>query len=167
MFTLFHLGQLVGTTEFEHPGSTPNQRLGKFQPTDYGLTVLPRLTGLLEAAFGLKREMERLGIDPEGDADVISAALEEIPDGRRVVDVGRAISEMELRNDNGQVVVFTSLAISDVRQLIALAGEVTGSHEDPDDVGDWRYLISATFTPPREPDAATAAGWLHRPGTRN
>lgn len=166
MFTLYHLGQVVGTSDFDHPGAAPNQRVGAFEPTPYGLTILPRITGLLEAGLGLKRAMERAGIDPDGDVDAIRAAFEELPEGRRVVDVGRAISELELRNEQGAVVTFTSLAISDVREMIALArgDEPT---DLPEDLGEWRFLISATFTPARVPDVATVAGWLHRPGTRN
>jgi hypothetical protein len=64
MFSLYHCGRLVGTTDFAHAGPAPHQRLGQFQPTEYGLTVLPRITGLLEAAFGLKRALERAGSIP-------------------------------------------------------------------------------------------------------
>ena len=181
MFTLYHCGRLVGTTDFAHAGPAPHQRLGQFQPTEYGLTVLPRITGLLEAAFGLKRALERDGIDPDGDPDVISDALERLPEGQRVIDVGRAISELELRNEHGHVVTFASLAISDVKEMMALARgpddpdeepdeaneESDDSNGEPDDLGDWQFLISATFIPARVPDVATVAGWLHRPGTRN
>lgn len=174
MFTLFHCGQVVGTTDFAHAGPAPHQRLGQFQPTEYGLTVLPRITGLLEAAFGLKRALERDGIDPEGDPDVITEALERLPEGQRVIDVGRAISELELRNEHGHVITFASLAISDVKEMLALARGPDEANEGPDesreetdDLGDWQYLISATFIPARVPDASTAVGWLHRPGTRN
>jgi hypothetical protein len=119
---------------------------------------------------------------------VISDALERLPEGQRVIDVGRAISELELRNEHGHVITFASLAISDVKEMIALArgtdetndepndeietpcdsnGELHESKGDPDELGDWQFLISATFTPARVPDVATVAGWLHRPGTRN
>jgi hypothetical protein len=168
VFTLYHLGQEVGSTDFAHAGSAPNQRLGAFLPTPYGTAFLPRITGLLEAGLELKLAMEREGIDPDADPDAITSALETLPEGRRLLDVGRATTELELRNEHGVRVPFSSLAISDVREMMALARrDGREAPALPDDLGEWSYLISATFAPARVPDVAAVASWLRRPGSRN
>ena len=167
MFTLYHLGQAVGSTDLAHSGPAPNQRLGAFLPSPYGVALMPRIAGFLEATFLLKRAMEREGI-PENDPDAVASALETLPEGKRVLDVGRATSELELRNEHGVTVPFSMLMISDVREMAALT-QHGASHPStlPDDLGSWRYIISATFTPASVPDVATAASWLRRPGSRN
>jgi hypothetical protein len=168
MFTLHHLGQEVGSTDFAHAGPAPNQRLGAFLPTPYGVALMPRIAGFLEAAFRLKRALEREGIDPENDPEAVASALETLPEGQRVVDVGRATSELQLRNAHGVAVPFSMLMISDVREMVALTRLDAGNLGTlPDDLGAWRYIISATFTPARVPDVETVAGWLRRPGSRN
>jgi hypothetical protein len=167
MFTLYHLGHEVGSTDFCHAGPAPNQRLGAFLPTPYGVALMPRVAGFLEATLRLKQAMERMGIDPESDPGAVASALETLPEGRRVLDVGRATLELELRNEHGIAVPFSMLMISDVREMATLAQRGTGKVSLPDDLGDWSYIISATFTPARVPDAATAASWLRRPGSRN
>jgi hypothetical protein len=172
-YTLSLDGRVVGETEFEHAGPDPGQRVGIFQPTEHGLEVLSRLTGLLSAAVGLKQAMERRGISHEdADADAVMELLENTAEGQRVVEHAKALDALELRDHSGHRVQFTSIAVSDLRELRRLTAElhlsenamITSSECDEGP----QYVISATFgTDGRTPRArrVTASRW--RPFSQN
>lgn len=141
---------MVGETEFEHPGPDPGQRLGVFQPTEHGFEVLPRLTGLLSAALGLKQAMERRGISHEdADADAVIDLLENTAEGQKVVEHAKALDALELRDPDGHRVDFTSIAVSDLHELRQLSAELQLSENTAIASGECdegpQYVISATF----------------------
>jgi hypothetical protein len=95
-YTLWHCGVLIGETDFEEPGRRPPQYAGIFRPTDYGLVVFPRLTGILTAevlafkqiAFidlaelavlsrklGCREDMDAEALPPEAPQYVVSVTL--------------------------------------------------------------------------------------------
>ena len=145
-YTLFLHGQLVGDTDFDHAGPGPQQHLGIFRPTEHGLEVLPRLTGFLTAAAALKQVVERRGIDPEAmQPDTVIEVLERTCEGQRMIDVVKALDALELHDATGARVRFTSIAVSDLRELRRLSAEVNVDVALPDEPTMPVYVISATF----------------------
>jgi hypothetical protein len=154
-YTLSLDGRVVGETEFEHPGPDPRQRVGVFRPTEHGLEVLPRVTGLLTAALALKQAMVRRGISHEdADTDAVMDLLENTAEGQKVVEHAKALDALELRDPSGQRVPFTSIAVSDLRELRRLAAEIhptddamiaSDCDDGPQGPQGPDYVISATF----------------------
>jgi hypothetical protein len=144
-YTLSFEGQLVGHTDFEHAGPNPKQHFGVFRPTPFGLSVIPKLTGLLSATVALQRALDARGFEENSDPDELLAALMDLPEGQEVADIGRVISLLELRDAAGTRVSVASLAVSDLQELAALANAEPPKIRD----GGSRYFISATFGRPR------------------
>ena len=125
-YTLWHTGVLIGETDFE--GETENGRRtrrhlsGAFRPTAYGRRMLPRMSGMLTAASDLKDELARRGLsETEMEPDAIANLFDTTPAGARIVDIGRALSEIELRDPSGAALEFASIAFIDLAELDALA----------------------------------------------
>jgi hypothetical protein len=145
-YTLFLQGQLVGETDFDHSGPGPGQRVGIFRPTEHGLEVLPRLTGFLTAASALKQAVERRGLDPEAmQAETLIEVLERSSEGQRMIEVVKALDALELRDPTGVRVRFTSIALSDLRELRRLSAELSVNVALPDEPTMPVYVLSATF----------------------
>jgi hypothetical protein len=124
-YSLWHSGVLIGEADFERNPSIPRHMVGVFQPTAYGTRLLPRLTGLLAAAAELKDEMRSRGMSEEA---MVSAAspelLESTKGGQGILEVSRALSEVELRDPAGAVLKFKSIAFVDLAELKAVARRV-------------------------------------------
>ena len=148
-YTLWHCGVLIGETDFEEPGRRPPQYAGIFRPTGYGLAVFPRLTGMLTAASGLKNELESRGLsENDMSSDEVEVILDTTPSGRKVLDIGKALSEVELRDPKGLVLEFKQIAFIDLTELAALSRKL-GCNEEM----DWeglpseapQYIVSVTL----------------------
>jgi len=148
-YTFWHSGVLIGESDLEERGDHPGQKGGIFRPTAAGLEVLPHLAGFLSAGHALKTHLEANGLSPDqlGEEE-IDDLLDGTPAGKKIIDIGRMIADVEMRAPDGQRQEFASIAFSDVLELQRLVHELVGdSGEDlPDLPADAaRYIVSATL----------------------
>jgi hypothetical protein len=148
-YTFYHCGVLIGESELDAGSSNPRQRGGVFWPTTHGLQVFPRMSGMLTAAHALKTHLDANGLCAEkmdrGDVDEL---LETTPAGQRVIDIGRMLSEVEVRTPDGQRLEFASIAFSDPMEIQRLARSlrVDGADDLPELPADApRYIVSVTL----------------------
>lgn len=147
--TLWHCGILIGDADLEENPNRPQQRAGIFRPTEYGLQIFPRLSGILSAGHALKEYLDTQGLDPdEMERDEIEKVLDTTPAGQRVIDIGRTLCEVELRAPDGARLDFASIAFTDLLELRTLAREL--ATESADDLSELppdapRYVVSATL----------------------
>ena len=151
-FTFWHSGILIGESDLEEAGNHPGQRGGIFRPTVYGLEAFPRLSGMLSAAAALKTQVEERGFSPETIAPREIAELLDTTDaGQKVIDIGRMLSEVEIRAADGRRLEFASIAFSDLLEIQRLARELAIADLDYlDEVKELppdapRFIVSATF----------------------
>ena len=127
-YTLWHCGVLMGETDFEdeqheHAASTPEDLhlAGIFRPTEHGRTLLPRLCGIMTAAADMKDELTRRGLDADDvPPEVLMDLFETTPYGAHIIDIGRVLSDVELRDPNGATLVFSSMGFMDLAELTSL-----------------------------------------------
>lgn len=152
-YTLWLDGHLLGETRMEHRGPGPGQRLGGLEPTPYGLEVLPRLCGFLEAASAMKLTLLERGVsDPDTDVDRTMQFLETTPQGTRFSLLVKQLSQLELRESGGETAHFHTIVITDLKELGALSRTFDAEHELAQ--GTPRYIISATQVSFRSVSAA-------------
>jgi hypothetical protein len=135
-YTIWYRGELIGETDFEgqrseiapaHSEMDPAAREGRhlagvFRPTTYGRQLLPRLCGIMSAAADLKEEVARRGLDPEDvPPDIMRRLFEGTPAGLHILDIGRVLSEVELRSPTGLTVVVASMGFMDIGELASLS----------------------------------------------
>ena len=151
-YSLWHCGVLMGQADLQKNPQVPRQLVGVFRPTAYGRRLLPRLTGLLAAAAELKAEMTKRGLSeeslPEGAAEEL---IESTPAGQSLVDVGRVLSEVELRNAAGVTLTFQSIGFTDLGQLRSMARKLGCAKAAADleysPLEPSQVLVSATLAP--------------------
>lgn len=172
-YTIWHAGTMIGESAFDQqsPTGNPLQRAAIFIPTNYGRTLFPRLSGILTAAAELEEHMEARGLDPERmDPDAIAELMETTEGGRRFIEVGRLLSEVEIRDDHSRPLRFSRIAFIDMNELGTLHRRLA-----PDDASFDRVpedaphlVVSATLEPGSEwPDTAPAGrSRTERPGSR-
>ena len=148
-YSFYHCCVLVGESDLEEPGGHPRQRGGVFWPTPYGLQVFPRLTGMLTAAHSLKMHLDANGLSED---DLEKAEVERIFEttaaGQKVMDIGRMLSDVEMRGPDGRRLDFASIAFSDLMEIQQLTREMQLDCADsiadvPPDAP--RYIVSATL----------------------
>ena len=126
-YTLWHRKQLIGDTEFErerHPPELGNgwHMAGVFHPTPAGQRLLPRLCGILTAGFDLKDELVRRGLPADDPPqEVIEELFESTEAGAHIIDIGRVLSEVELRDPGGVILKVSTIAFIDLAELAALS----------------------------------------------
>jgi hypothetical protein len=128
-YTLWHSGILIGETDFEGEADASAQRLrerrhlaGAFRPTTYGRQLLPRLCGILTAGADLKDELVRRGLNADdAPPDVIEDLFESTAAGAHIVDIGRVLSEIELRAPTGTTLAVASMAFIELAELASLS----------------------------------------------
>jgi hypothetical protein len=143
-YTLLLDGAVIGETDFEHTGQGPRQRAGVFRPSPQGLPILPQITGMFAATLAFRNAIERSGVlqqDRVEDASI--DALENTPEGQRLVAHAKVIEQLELRDPDGHRLAIESIAVSDLRELATLAASQWGKGSLSKDAP--RYLISATI----------------------
>jgi hypothetical protein len=149
--TFWHSGILIGESDLEESSDHPRQRGGVFRPTAYGLEVFPRLTGILSAGHALKTHLEANGLSPEEmEGSEIDELLDTTAAGRKIIDIGRMLSEVEMRAPDGRRLEFASIAFSDLSELQRLVREMelVGAADDLTDLPPDapRYIVSATLS---------------------
>ena len=108
----------------------------------------------------LKTHLEANGIDPENlEHDELDDLLENTPAGQQIIDIGRVLSEVEVRSPDGRRLEFASIAFSDLVELqrltLELQCEGTAVLQDlPPEAP--RYVVSATF---RDEASRAKQGW--------
>lgn len=148
-YKLWHSGVLIGETDFEEHGRHSRQFVGVFRPTLYGREIFPRLTGIMSAATALREELRERGLCAESmDGDDTMDLLETTAAGRKVVDIGRALSEVELRHPDGRTLEFASIAFMDVEEIRVLGRRLNvAAAPEPDALpqGAPRFMVSVTL----------------------
>lgn len=127
-YTIWYRGELIGETDFEGertesaPGIPECRHLaGIFRPTDYGRRLLPRLCGIMTAAADLKDEVTRRGLDPDQvPPNVMQRLFESTAAGAHILDIGRVLSEVELREPAGLTLVVASMGFMEMSELASL-----------------------------------------------
>ena len=148
-YTFWQSGILIGESDLEERSDMPRHRGGIFRPTEYGVEVFPRLAGILSAGYALKTHLEANGLSADDmDPDQIDELLQTTEAGQRVIDVGRALSEVEIRAPDGERLEFASLAFIDTFELQNLLGAMR--IEGAPDLSDLppeapRYVVSGTL----------------------
>lgn len=165
--TFWHSGILIGESDLEEASDHPGQRGGIFRPTAYGLEVFPRLTGILSAGYALKTHLEANGLSPEAlEGGEIEELLDTTPAGQKIIDIGRMLSEVEMRAPDGRRLEFVSIAFSDLSEIQRLAREMQFGADNeladlPPDAP--RYIVSATLRDDGPPSGREAdTGRLRR-----
>jgi hypothetical protein len=161
-YTFYHCGILIGKSDLEAESPHPRQRGGVFWPTTYGLQVFPRLVGMLSATHALRTHVEANGLCPDdvGPRD-IDRLLETTPAGRKILDIGRMLSGVEMRAPDDRRVEFDSIAFSEPMEIKRLARDlrIDSASDLPDLPPDApRHIVSITLRKPlreRERPAAS------------
>lgn len=127
-YTLWHCGVLIGETDFEEErGGAPESRerrhlAGAFRPTAYGRALLPRLCGILTADADLKDELARRGHDADDvPPELLQHLFETTAAGAHIIDIGRMLSEVELRTPSGGALAVASMGFIELAELAALS----------------------------------------------
>lgn len=155
-FTFWHRNQLIGETDFEEErqeavphGGERRHLAGIFRPTAYGRRLLPRLCGILTAGFALKEELLRRGIDPDdAPAGVMEHLFETTVAGAHMLDLGRALTEVCLRDPGGVRLKIASISFMDLNELGSLS-RMLGTNQTvdfdhvPSEVAE--FLVSVTL----------------------
>ena len=158
LHTLWHCGILIGDADLEPDPDRPQHRAGVFRPTEYGLQIFPRLTGILSAGHALKEYLDANGLDPdEMERDEIEKVLDTTPAGQKVIDIGRTLCDVELHAPDGARLDIASIAFTDMLELHSLARELR-----TESAGElWelppatpRYVVSATLRDDNEAPSA-------------
>jgi hypothetical protein len=148
-YTFWHSGILIGESDLDEPTDNPRRRAGVFRPTPYGLEVFPRLGGTLFAGHDLKTYLDANGLDPdEMERDEIEELLDTHPAGQRIIEIGRMLSEVEMRADDGQRLAFESIAFMDMQEWEEVFRELEArSADDPRSLrpDGSRYIVSTTL----------------------
>jgi len=167
-YTFWHSGILIGESDLEESADNHRQVGGVFRPTAYGLEVFPRLTGILSAGHALKTHLDANGLSPdEMEPYEIENLLDTTPAGQKIIDIGRTLSDVEIRAPNGLRMEFASIAFIDQEELRRVIREMqlSEARELVDPLLDApRYIVSATLrdnTPSSGRDAG-AGRFRHR-----
>ena len=113
-YTFWQSGILIGESDLEERSDMPRHRGGIFRPTPYGIEIFPRLAGILSAGFALKTHLEANSLSADDlEPDQIDELLETTAAGQKVIDVGRTLSDVEVRAPDGERLEFASLAFID------------------------------------------------------
>ena len=166
-YTFWHRGVLIGESDLEAGSTHPRQRGGIFWPTTYGLQLLPRLSGMLSAAHALNAHLEANNLVREAmEPCEIEALLDNTPAGQKIMDIGRMLSDVEMRGADGRRLEFRSIAFSEPLEVRRIARElgVNGPDEPIDLPPDApRYVVSATLSHPipASPGPAHAERFRH------
>ena len=146
-YSLWHCGVLMGNAHMRKSAERPRQVYGPFRPTAYGRTLLPQLTGVLSAGAALKQELSAKGMseDSLADASAVEDFLETSPAGQRMLDVGRIIADIELRDPAGVAAPFETIGFLDLAGLRSWSGHPSAPVPGGLASGDSHVLVSATL----------------------
>ena len=155
-FTFWHRDQLIGESDFEgernviapHRGER-RHLAGIFRPTAYGRQLLPRLCGIMTAGLALKEELVRRGIDPDdAPPEMMEHLFETTAAGAHILDLGRALTEVCVRDPGGVKLKIASIGFMDLNELASLSRQI-GENQSvdfdhvPTEVAE--FLVSMTL----------------------
>jgi hypothetical protein len=156
-FTFWHRGQPIGETDFEQERMESVPLLGErrhlagvFRPTPYGRRLLPRLCGIMSAGFEIKQEFARRGLsDDDVPPDVLEHVFATTAAGALMLDVGRVLCEVRLRDPGGVTLQVASMAFIDLSELASLSrklgvNQTVNLDEVPSEVAE--FLVSVTLS---------------------
>ena len=150
-YSVWKNGEKIGDTRFEL-SPAPRKRAGVFHPTSFGLTVLPGITAMAPALFDFGEMCKAQGVDVEDDrretADRVFNRFANTPEGRRVQAAANCIADLELRDAAGRTMQWESIMISDMTDVVELAGRLRRGAVDQLEKlpGDpIRFMISTTL----------------------
>jgi hypothetical protein len=146
-YTFRHAGTLMGDASMQKSPTNRWQRAGIFKPNAYGLELLPRLTCLLTASYELKQALVERGLPPDDLRQPEALELiETTSGGRKMIDVGRVLSKIEVRDPDGHPVRIASIAFSDIRELQSLTRLMKIDNQEILQVPaeESRYIVSFT-----------------------
>ena len=166
-YTVWIHGQQIGETAFEYQHDK-RRRAGSFQPTEFGLQVLPSITAMAPALLEFGAMCKRSGLDPESASEADAATALDVfggtPEGQRVMAAAKQIAELEVRDPSGRIVSWESLAITDLEWLTSFARE--RGDPEPNQILDnmpehdpIKFMISLTE---RREIAAEPLRWISR-----
>jgi hypothetical protein len=163
-YTFYHSGVLIGESNLEDVADNRRQRAGVFRPTAYGMDIFPRLTGILSAGHALQKYLDANGLSLDDmDKAEIEQLLDATPAGQKIIDVGRMLSEVEIRAPNGNRQEFASIAFIDQLEWKRVGQELGDPAAQLEQLppGVPRYVVSATLrnaslVPDRERNASRA-----------
>src|SRR5947209_2946984 len=156
-FTFWHREQLIGETNFEQEHAELALRLagrrhlaGVFRPTPYGRRLLPQLCGIFTAGFELKEELVRRGLDTDDlPPETMEQLFETTAAGAHIIDIGRVLTEVGLRDPGGVRLKVASMAFIELAELASLSRQL-GQNQTvdfdavPSDVAE--FLVSVTLS---------------------
>jgi len=166
-YTVWIHGQQIGETAFEYEHDK-RRRAGSFQPTEFGLQVLPSITSMAPALVDFGAMCKRRGLDPENTSEAGAAmaldAFGGTPEGQRVIAAAKRVAELEVRDPSGRTIPWESLAITDLDWLVGYARERgdAGPNEILDNMPEHdpiKFMISLTL---KREIAGEPARWLSR-----
>lgn len=150
---------LLGESDLEQSSSNPRQRGGVFWPTPYGVQLFPRLSGMLTAAHALEAHLDANGLSADAlETSDIEVLFETTPAGQKVIDIGRMLSDVEIRAPDGRRLEIASIAFSDLMEIQRLTRDMQLDCAEriadvPPDAP--RYIVSTTL---RHETPASARG---------
>ena len=166
-YTVWIHGRQIGETAFEYEHDK-RRRAGSFQPTEFGLQVLPSITAMGPALFDFGAMCKRHGLDPESTSKADAATALDVfggtPEGQRVIAAAKHVAQLEVKDPSGQIVPWESLTITDLDWLVAYARErgdraPNAILDDMPEHDPIKFMISLTLN--RE-IAGTPARWFTR-----
>jgi hypothetical protein len=160
-YTVWLHGQQIGETQFEFRPDRSGHA-GAFHPTAFGVTVLPSITAMGPALFDFGDMCRLNGIDTDDPSpENASNALETFastPEGKRVIAAAKQIAGVEVRDPEGQLLAWDSLAITDLEWLVQVARERNPSVLRPvDELPEHdpiKFMISLTLKEEARPAEA-------------
>jgi hypothetical protein len=148
-YTFYHSGILIGESNLEDVADNRRrQRAGVFRATAYGMDIFPRLTGILSAGHAFEEYLaaNRLSLDDLEKAE-IERLLDTVPAGQKIIDIGRMLSEVEIRTPNGTPQEFESIAFIDQLEWKCVGRLLSDPAAELEELpaGVPRYVVSATL----------------------
>lgn len=146
-YTLWSRDRLVGESDLDYLANTPEHKTGDFEPTEFGLSIMPTLTGVRRTSLEYCRvERERHEADP-----IAGLTDPEARNTTEYADVAEAIAaydalELELRAPDGARLLTESIHVTDTQEVIefgerraaerAMRGEQEHAELDIDEYDD-------------------------------
>jgi hypothetical protein len=139
-YTVWSRGRLVGHSELAYARAFPDMRMGDFEPTAIGETLLPIILGVSPALRALHNVLEKT---PDTGSGAPPHGIGFPPEIRRTTEYADVVSSqdelealaLELHDSAGNLVGTEWLWFQDTHRLIALAREEMAAL-DPDLVSD-------------------------------
>jgi hypothetical protein len=148
-YTFYHSGILIGESNLEDvTDNRRRQRAGVFRATAYGMDIFPRLTGILSAGHAMVQHLEANGLSVDDmERAEIERLLDTTPAGQKIIDVGRMLSEVEIRTPGGARQEFESIAFIDQLEWKRVGQLLNDPAAELEELpaGMPRYVVSTTL----------------------